>query len=84
MAVRPTHHLLLLLPAFPCSGCTPSQMHDMRSVAVNASRLALASERQLLLSFPGCSQATLLPCAVLSALLPSSHRSNLLRGLAQR
>lgn len=34
--------LLLLYGAMSCSGATPSQMHDMRSVAVNASRLALA------------------------------------------
>ena len=33
-----------------CSGATPSQMHDMRSVAVNASRLAFAGKGRTLLA----------------------------------
>ena len=35
---------LALLSAAACSGATPSQMHDMRSVAVNAPRLAFAGK----------------------------------------
>lgn len=43
------------LPCLPHpSGASPSQMHDMRSVAVNASRLALAGERPAMHRLGSC------------------------------